>query len=56
LEGIGNKERKYVGRLDKVLFIRVTPPPLDRYIRCQLVGRLSILPTTSSQWYILLVL
>jgi hypothetical protein len=49
MEGIENKERKYVGRLDKVLFIRVILPPFDRYILCQLASRLSILPTTSSQ-------
>lgn len=49
LEGMGKRENKYVGRLDKVLLIRVTLPPLDRYIICQLASRLSILPTTSSQ-------
>jgi hypothetical protein len=49
LEGIGNKERKYVGRLERVFFIRVTLPPFDRYNRFQLASRLSILPTTSSQ-------
>jgi hypothetical protein len=40
LDGIGNKERKYVGRLDKVLFIRVTLPPLDRCIHFQLASHL----------------
>jgi len=48
----GNREkgeRKYVGRLERVLFIRVTLPPFDRYNHFQLANRLSILPTTSSQ-------
>jgi hypothetical protein len=49
LEGIGKRERKYVGRLERVLFIRVTLLPFDRYNRFQLANRLSILPTTSSQ-------
>jgi len=46
---MGKRERKYVGRLDKVFFIRVTLPPFNKYILCQLANRLSILPTTSSQ-------
>jgi hypothetical protein len=49
LEGIGKRERKYVGRLERVLFIRVTLPPFDKYNRFQLTSRLSTLPTTSSQ-------
>jgi hypothetical protein len=49
LEGIGKRDRKYVGRLERVLFIRVTLPPFDKYNRFQLANRLSILPTTSSQ-------
>jgi hypothetical protein len=48
--GNGKKrERKYVGRLERVLFIRVTLSHFDRYNRFQLANRLSILPTTSSQ-------
>jgi hypothetical protein len=43
------RERKYVGKLNKRLFIKVTLPPFDRYILCQLASSLSILPTTSSQ-------
>jgi len=35
--------------LERVLFIRVTLPPFDRYNRFQLANCLSILPTTSSQ-------
>jgi len=35
--------------LERVLFIRVTLPPLDRYIRFQLANRLSIFPRTPSQ-------
>ncbi|KAL4637692.1 hypothetical protein ACB092_03G094800 [Castanea dentata] len=29
--GIGRRERRYVGKLERVLFIRVSLPPLDRY-------------------------
>jgi len=46
---MGKRERKYVGRFNKVLFIRVTLPPFDKYILCQLASRHSVLPTTSSQ-------
>jgi hypothetical protein len=35
---MGKRERKYVGRLDRVLFIRVTLPPLDKYILFQLAS------------------
>jgi hypothetical protein len=35
--------------LERVLFIRVTLPPFDKYNRFQLANRLSIFPTTSSQ-------
>jgi len=48
LAGIENRDKKYVGRLERVLFIRVTLPPLDRYIRFQLANHLSILPTIPS--------
>ena len=29
--GIGSKDRKYVGKLDRVFLIKVTLPPLDKY-------------------------
>jgi hypothetical protein len=42
------RDKKYVGRFERVLFIKVTLPPLDKYIRFQLANRLSIFPTTPS--------
>jgi len=47
--GIGKRDKKYEGRLERMLFTRATLPPLDRYIRFQLANRLSIFPTTPSQ-------
>ena len=38
----GQRERKKVGKLDKVLLIRVTLPPLDKYIIFHPVKRFSI--------------
>jgi hypothetical protein len=49
LAGIGKRDKKYVGRLERVLLIRVTLPPLDRYMRFQLADRLSIFPRAPSQ-------
>jgi len=34
--GIGNKERTYVGKLERVLFISVNLPQFDRYSFFQL--------------------
>jgi hypothetical protein len=31
LDGIGKRERKYVGKMDKVLLIKVNLPPLDKF-------------------------
>jgi hypothetical protein len=45
---MGKRDKKYVRRLERVLFIKVTLPPLDRYIHFQLANRLSIFPTTPS--------
>jgi hypothetical protein len=46
LEGIGKRDNKYAGRLERVFFIRITLPPLDRYIRFQLTNRLNLSNTT----------
>jgi hypothetical protein len=35
-EGRGKRDKKYAGKLESVLFTRVTQPPLDKYIIFQL--------------------
>jgi hypothetical protein len=42
---IGKIDKKYVRILEIVLFIKVTLPPLDKYIHFQLANNLSIFPT-----------
>ena len=42
LTGMGNRDRKYVGKLERVLLMRVTLPPLDKYKRFQPSSLLSI--------------
>jgi hypothetical protein len=43
------RDKEYVGKLDKVLFIKVILPPLEKYILFQLAKRRSILSITPSQ-------
>jgi hypothetical protein len=49
LAGMGKRGKKYVGRLESVLLIRVTLLPLERYIRFQLANQCSIFSTMTSQ-------
>jgi hypothetical protein len=49
LVGMGKRDKKYVGRLESMLLIRVTLPLLERYIRFQLANRRSIFSTMTSQ-------
>jgi hypothetical protein len=46
---MGKRDKKYIGKLDKVLLIRVILPPLDKYNRFQLANRCSIFSITLSQ-------
>ncbi|KAG6660361.1 hypothetical protein CIPAW_03G100600 [Carya illinoinensis] len=48
LAGIGKRDRKYVGTLDRVLLIKVSLPPFDKYILFQLANLLSIFLITGS--------
>jgi hypothetical protein len=47
--GRGKRDMKYVGKLDRVLFIKVILPPLDKYIIFHLAKRHSIFSITPSQ-------
>ena len=47
--GIGNRDRKYVGKLETVLLRRVTLPPLDKYMCFHPAKRLSIFSKSSFQ-------
>ncbi|KAG6678653.1 hypothetical protein I3842_14G091900 [Carya illinoinensis] len=49
LAGIGNKDKKYVSRLDSVLFIKVILPPFARYILFQPAKRRFTFSITVSQ-------
>jgi len=47
--GMGKRDKNYVGRSERVLLIRVTLPPFDKYIIFQLTNRHSIFSTMLSQ-------
>jgi hypothetical protein len=49
LAGRGKYDMKYVGKLERVLFIKVILPPLEKYILFQLAKRRSIFSITPSQ-------
>jgi hypothetical protein len=46
---IGNRDRKYVGKLDKVLLINVSLPPFDKYKLCHPFNLLCNLISIGSQ-------
>jgi hypothetical protein len=49
IQGRGKMDMKYIGKLDKVLLVRVIIPPLDKYNCFQLANRHSIFSITPSQ-------
>jgi hypothetical protein len=46
---MGNRDMKYIGKLEMVLFLKVTQPPLDKNPLFQLDNWWSIFSTTPSQ-------
>jgi hypothetical protein len=54
--GKGKRDMKYIGRLEIVLIIKVTLPPLKKYIFFQLANQWSIFSTTPFQIYLALLI